>query len=80
MEPLYRLRFLLPFLRFCEVLVKKRHDLRPFLLHERRLVVGLADSFVGGAAGRGQFALALSGEVRLRLGIASKLDSALGLH
>ena len=43
-------------------------------------VVGLADGLVGGLAGIGQFALALSGEVRLHLGIASKLDSALGLH
>ena len=33
-------------------------------------VVGLADGLVGGFAGCGQLTLALSGEVRLRLGIA----------
>ena len=33
-------------------------------------VVGTADGLVGLLAGGGQFALALSGEVRLRLGIA----------
>ena len=43
-------------------------------------VVGAADGRVGRLACIGQLALALSGEVRLRLGIASKLDSALGLH